>query len=87
VHGIEAITKSVGGFLDDVHDFQTRTTKIIGVVDDYAVVAEFTGSGVAIGTGRPYAQTYLVYLRAQSGKIVLLREYFDPSCVVAAFGP
>jgi ketosteroid isomerase-like protein len=56
-------------------------------VDDDAVVAEFTGSGVAIGTGRPYAQTYLVYLRAQSGKIVLLREYFDPSCVVAAFGP
>jgi ketosteroid isomerase-like protein len=29
-------------------------------------------------TGRVYRQNYVVFLRAAGGKIVFLREYFDP---------
>ena len=40
-----------------------------------------------VGTGRPYDQNYILYLRAEGRKIAVLREYFDAPRVVAAFQP
>ena len=40
-----------------------------------------------ISTGRPYNQNYILYLRAEGGKIAVLREHFDAPRVVAAFQP
>jgi ketosteroid isomerase-like protein len=85
--GIDAISKSVKGFLDDVRDFQVEVSKVYRVEGEDAVFAEFTAKATVISTGRPYNQNYILYLRAEDGKIVLLREYFDAPRVVAAFQP
>jgi ketosteroid isomerase-like protein len=74
--------------LDSVLHFYIRLSRNLGIEgDDAAVVAEFAGSGVAIGTGCSYDQAFLVYMRTKSGKIVLLWEHFDPSGVAAVFIP
>jgi ketosteroid isomerase-like protein len=52
-----------------------------------AVFAEFSADATVIDTGRRYRQDYILYLRADAGKIVLLREYFDAPRIVAAFQP
>ena len=46
---------------------------------------EFEGDGHALKTGRAYHQNYVFYVRAKEGKIISIREYFDPSRIVAAF--
>ena len=47
----------------------------------------FTARATVVGTGRPYDQNYILYLRAEGRKIAVLREYFDAPRVVAAFQP
>jgi uncharacterized protein len=85
LHGIDAISESVRGFLDAVRDFQTGTPKVFRLEGEDAVVAEFPATATVVGTGRHYSQDYVVFLRANGGKIVELREYFDAPRVVAAF--
>ena len=85
--GIAAIVKSVKSFLDDVRDFQVEVSKVYRVQGEDAVLAEFTARATVISTGRPYNQNYILYLRAEGGKIAVLREYFDAPRVVAAFQP
>jgi len=85
--GIAAIAKSVKSFLDDVRDFQVEVSKVYRVEGEDAVLAEFTARATVISTGRPYNQNYILYLRAEGGKIAVLREYFDAPRVVAAFQP
>jgi ketosteroid isomerase-like protein len=85
--GIAAISKSVKGFLDDVRDFQIEVSKVYRVEGEDAVFAEFTARATVISTGRPYNQSYILYLLAQDGKIAVLREYFDAPRVIEAFQP
>lgn len=87
LNGIDAISKSVRGFLDAVRDFEIQISKVFRVEDEDAVIAEFTGTATVISTGRSYNQNYILYLRADRGKIAVVREYFDAPRVVAAFSP
>ena len=87
LRGTAAIAKSVKSFLDDVRDFQVEVLKVYPVEGEDAVLAEFTARATVISTGRPYNQNYILYLRAEGGKIAVLREYFDAPRVVAAFQP
>jgi ketosteroid isomerase-like protein len=87
LNGIAAISKSVKGFLDGVRDLRIGIPKVYGVEGEDAVFAEFAAEATVIGTGRTYSQNYVVYLRAEAGKIAVLREYFDAPRVVAAFQP
>lgn len=41
-------------------------------------VGEIKAEGRIKTTGRIYHQQYVVFLRSKEGKIVSLREYFDP---------
>ena len=41
-------------------------------------MAEVRAEGRIKATGRTYRQDYVLFLRAQGGKIAYLREYFDP---------
>jgi hypothetical protein len=87
LHGIDAIAESISGFLNAVRDFKVQITSLYGIDGEDAVMAEFSGTGTVISTGRTYNQNYIVYLRAEAGKIVMLREYWDPTRVIAAFQP
>jgi ketosteroid isomerase-like protein len=86
LRGIAAITKSVGGFLNAVTNFRASTPMVHQIEGGDAIIAEFSADADVVMTGRQYHQDYVVYLRASGGKIVVLREYFDPTRVVAAFG-
>jgi ketosteroid isomerase-like protein len=55
------------------------------VDDPNSAVAEVKAEGIIKPTGRPYHQEYVVFLRAQGGKIALLRELFDPVSAAKAF--
>ncbi|GAB7533902.1 nuclear transport factor 2 family protein [Burkholderia sp. 3C] len=85
LHGIEAIAAGVKGFLNAVTGFSVKISKLHKIEGEDAVIAELVGAGIVVSTGKFYNQEYVVYLRAEHGRIVLIREYFDPSRVVAAF--
>jgi ketosteroid isomerase-like protein len=87
LQGIAAISRSVKGFLDDVRDLCIDVPTVCQVHGEDAVFAEFAASATVVSTGRAYKQNYIVYLRAEAGRIAVLREYFDAPRVVAAFQP
>jgi uncharacterized protein len=82
--GITEIAQRVEGFLARV-DGLSFDDLTIYPIDADAVFAEFQGHAQVTGTGRRYQQNYVLYLRAENGKIVFGREYWDPTRVVAAF--
>ena len=47
---------------------------------------EMHGSAVIPSTGRHYEQDYVVYARAEDGKLVHYREYWDPQVAAVALG-
>jgi uncharacterized protein len=87
LRGIDAVARSVAGFLDNVRDFAIVVGRLYVVQGEDAVLAEFTATATVISTGRAYDQAYILYLRAENGFIVELREYFDATRVIAAFRP
>ncbi|CAB3707063.1 putative protein YesE [Paraburkholderia sediminicola] len=85
--GIDAIAQSVGGFFSQFSDFNIEVKKIHRIEGEDAAIAEFTAKATVISTGKTYNQEYILYVRAENGKITLYREYFDGSRIVAAFTP
>ena len=83
--GIVEIAQRVEGFVARVEGLSFSDLKIYPIERADAVFAEFEGRAQVTGTGRHYHQNYVVYLRAEEGKIVFGREYFDATRVVAAF--
>jgi len=85
--GIEAIAQSVAGFFSQFSDFKIDVKKVYRVEGEGSAIAEFAVTATVIPTGKTYNQDYILYLRAENGKIVLYREYFDGSRIIAAFTP
>jgi ketosteroid isomerase-like protein len=83
--GIKEIAQRVEGFLARVEGLSFGDLTIYPIDRADAVFAEFQGHAQVTGTGRQYHQNYVLYLRAENGKIVFGREYWDPTRVVAAF--
>ena len=48
------------------------------------VIAEYRSDGLT-RDGRPYRNTYISVFELRDGRIVLWREYFDPSVIAQAF--
>ena len=65
-------------FIGAVEDFRFFDLKVHPFADPLGAVAEVKGKGLIKSTGRMYHQDYVVFLRAEDGKIAFLREYFDP---------
>ncbi|UKZ81772.1 hypothetical protein TrVFT333_009545 [Trichoderma virens FT-333] len=88
VEGLEAIGASVAGFVGGMgDDFNVKVNKIYPIDGEDAAFVEFTMTGTVTMTGKKYEQNYVAYFRAENGKIVLYREYFDSSRIAAAFVP
>ena len=65
-------------FLGAVEDFRFFDARVYPFDDPNSAVAEVKAEGIIKPPGRPYHQEYVVFLRAEGGKIAFLREYFDP---------
>ncbi len=46
--------------------------------DPATVILEFTGTGQAVATGRPYRQDYISVIETGGGQIVRYRDYWNP---------
>ena len=76
--GREEVVRHVTWFLGAVENFRFFDLKVYPLADPEAAVAEVKAEAVIKSTGRIYLQDYVLFLRAQDGKIAYLREYFDP---------
>ena len=79
VSGRAEVVKFAAWFAGAVENFRFFDVRVQAFADPEAAVAEVKGEGRIKATGRTYRQDYVVFLRASSGKIGLLREYFDPT--------
>jgi hypothetical protein len=61
-----------------VDNFRFFNLLVYPITDSEGAVAEVKAEGIIKSTRRVYRQDYVVFLRAAGGKIVFLREYFDP---------
>ncbi len=76
--GREEVMRHVAWFLGAVEDFRFFDLRLYAFADPQGAAAEVRAEGLIKPTGRIYRQDYVLFLRAAGGKIVFLREYFDP---------
>lgn len=55
-------------------------------VDPEVVVVEYSTTGTATPTGRPYANRYAGIMRVRDGRLAFWREYHNPEQMVKSFG-
>jgi ketosteroid isomerase-like protein len=77
--GREEVVGHVTWFLGAVENFRFFDLKLYVLTDPEAAVAEVKAEAIIKATRRIYLQDYVLLLRAAGGKIVFLREYFDPT--------
>ena len=71
--GRAEVMRHVTWFLSAVENFRFIDPKVYPFADPQSA------EGIIKTTGRIYNQEYVVFLRAAKGKIVFIREYFDPT--------
>lgn len=84
--GREEVMRHVTWFRGAVDKFRFYELRVYPMADPACAVAEVKAEGVIKSTGRVYRQDYVVFLRAEDGKIIFLREYFDPVRAAQAMG-
>jgi ketosteroid isomerase-like protein len=52
--------------------------------DPDLLFAEYTSDGIAVPTGKPYRNTYIGVFRFREGRLVSLREFFNPAIAAEA---
>jgi len=77
--GRAEVIHHVTWFLGAVENFRFLDLKVYPFADPLGAVAQVRAEGLIKPTGRIYRQEYVVFLRAAGGKIVFIREYFDPT--------
>ena len=77
--GRAEVIRHVTWFLSALENFRFIDPKVYPFADPQAAVAQVRAEGIIKTTGRIYRQEYVVFLRAAYGKIVFIREYFDPT--------
>ncbi|GCD99568.1 nuclear transport factor 2 family protein [Embleya hyalina] len=61
-----------------VFELNLTVTRVHECVDPDTVIVEFTGTGRARTTDRPYANTYIAVLTFRDGLVVGQREFYNP---------
>ncbi len=70
--------RHVAWFLGAVENFRFFDARYYAFTDPQGAAVEVRPEGLIKSTGRIYRQDYVLFLRAAGGKIVFVREYFDP---------
>ena len=77
--GRAEVVRHVTWFVGAVEHLRFFDLEVHAFADPEGAVAEVKAEALITATGRIYRQAYVVFLRAAGGKIVFLREYFDPT--------
>jgi ketosteroid isomerase-like protein len=81
--GRDEVNRHIAWFREAVERLRFHDIRIQEMADPALALAEVKAEALIKSTGRVYRQEYLFILRSRHGKIVGIREYFDP--VKAAF--
>ncbi|TCP56166.1 hypothetical protein EV191_101106 [Tamaricihabitans halophyticus] len=54
--------------------------------DPEVVIAEYSGHGVVVSTGKPYTMPYVQVIRVHNGEIAMWRDYWSPLAGFRALG-
>jgi hypothetical protein len=84
--GREEVMRHIAWFLGAVENFRFFDLRLHAFADPQGAAAEVRAEGLIKATARIYRQDYVLFLRAAGGKIVFLREYFDPVRAAKALG-
>jgi ketosteroid isomerase-like protein len=76
--GREEVVRHIAWFRGAVENFRFFNLVIHSFENPTGAVGEVEAEGIIKSTGRVYRQNYVVFLRVTDGKIVFIREYFDP---------
>jgi ketosteroid isomerase-like protein len=76
--GRAEVVRHATWFVGAVENFRFFDIRVYAFADPEMAVAEFKAEGLIKPTGSIYDQDYVLFLRAEGGKIAFLREYFDP---------
>jgi ketosteroid isomerase-like protein len=76
--GREEVTRHATWFRAAVENLRFFDLTVYPMADPEGAVAEVKAEAVIRSTGLTYRQNYVVFLRTAGGRIVFLREYFDP---------
>ncbi|MFC5556177.1 nuclear transport factor 2 family protein [Methylobacterium iners] len=82
--GRAEVVRHATWFVGAVENFRFFDLRVYPNADPDQAVAEVRAEGVIKETGRLYQQEYIVFLRSKGGRILSLREYFDPTRAAAA---
>jgi ketosteroid isomerase-like protein len=86
VPGRALIGHFVDWFFESVPDLVIDSLVVHDTTDPELFVLELHGRATVKQNGNIYANTYCTHMRVRDGKVVLIREYFDPNIVEHAFG-
>lgn len=70
----------------EIFRFTLVLTTIHPGLDPDLLVAEYTGDGTAVPTGKPYRNVYIGVFRFREGRICGLREFFNPVLASKSLG-
>ncbi|KAA0078870.1 nuclear transport factor 2 family protein [Mycolicibacterium sp. P9-64] len=86
VPGRHLIGHFIDWFFESVPDLRIDSLTVHDTTDPELFVLELHGKATVAQTGKIYANTYCTHMRIRDGKVVLIREYFNPNVVLEAFG-
>jgi uncharacterized protein len=84
--GRQEVLRHVAWFLGAVENFRFFDARLYAFADPQGAAAEVKAEASIRQTDRIYRQEYVLFLRAAAGRIVFLREYFDPVRAARALG-
>lgn len=87
IEGKQAIAEYMSGFPDR---FDVKKFTVLGLVQNEAGTegfVEIKAEATALGSGRPYNQHYVGYMRVnEAGKFLLYRDFWNPIVAIETFG-
>ncbi|CAF1386773.1 unnamed protein product [Didymodactylos carnosus] len=82
--GLDAMVEAVELFINGCEGMQFTRPKVT-VVSPSEAFAEYEVTCKVLATQKTYHQNYIVYAKAEQGRLILLREYFDSVRLMEAF--
>ena len=86
VPGAALIGHFVDWFFESVPDLAIDSLVVHDTTDPELFILELHGKATVKQNGNIYANTYCTHMRIRDGRVILMREYFDPNVVEQAFG-
>jgi uncharacterized protein len=86
LEGKAAVSNFIKTALSQMQDLRFSNIQVYPTTNPNLAWAEFHGEAVAVATGRPYHQDYVLKLETRKGQIVLYRDYANPIATIEAWG-